>query len=153
MYPQAQCPSSFDPYSPLTPFSPPLVPMHHRRCLPRGGRRYSQRRRTEHRGRYSAACRRAGRVEIGYWIHASYVGQGLATAVARLLTAAAFSVPGITHVEIAVSCSHAFILVRSYLRTSRSPRGWRCRMRDYAVLLDCRRNSKIVTVYDSSYGE
>lgn len=39
-------------------------------------------------------------LEMGYWVHASRVGQGLATAVARLLTDAAFSVPGITHVEI-----------------------------------------------------
>jgi ribosomal-protein-serine acetyltransferase len=39
-------------------------------------------------------------LEIGYWVHPSYVGHGVATAVARLLTDAAFSVPGITHVEI-----------------------------------------------------
>ena len=39
-------------------------------------------------------------LELGYWVHTSYVGHGLATTVARLLTDAAFSVPGITHVEI-----------------------------------------------------
>jgi hypothetical protein len=52
-----------------------------------------------------------------------------------------------------VSCAHAFSLVRSYLRTNHSPRGWRCRKRPYAVLLDCRRDAKIITVYDTSYGE
>ncbi len=39
-------------------------------------------------------------LEIGYWVHPSFTGRGLATAVARLLTDAAFSVPGIAHVEI-----------------------------------------------------
>ena len=42
----------------------------------------------------------ASGLEMGYWVHASYVGQGIGTAVARLLTDAAFSVPGITRVEI-----------------------------------------------------
>lgn len=39
-------------------------------------------------------------LEIGYWVHPSFTGRGVATAVARLLTDAAFSVPGIAHVEI-----------------------------------------------------
>lgn len=39
-------------------------------------------------------------LEIGYWIHPSFTGRGMATAVARLLIDAAFSVPGIAHVEI-----------------------------------------------------
>ncbi len=39
-------------------------------------------------------------LEIGYWIHPSFTGRGLATTVARMLTDVAFSVPGITHVEI-----------------------------------------------------
>lgn len=41
-----------------------------------------------------------GGLEIGYWIHAAFVRRGLATRAARLLTDGAFSVPGITHVEI-----------------------------------------------------
>lgn len=39
-------------------------------------------------------------LEIGYWLHPSYTGRGLATTVVRLLTDAALSVPGISHVEI-----------------------------------------------------
>lgn len=39
-------------------------------------------------------------LEIGYWLHPAFTGRGLATAVARLLTDAAFSAPGVTHVEI-----------------------------------------------------
>jgi ribosomal-protein-serine acetyltransferase len=41
-----------------------------------------------------------GGLEIGYWIHAAYLRRGLATRAARLLTDAAFTVPGITRVEI-----------------------------------------------------
>lgn len=41
-----------------------------------------------------------GALEIGYWIHPALTRQGLATTVARLLTDAAFSVPGIERVEI-----------------------------------------------------
>ena len=46
--------------------------------------------------------RRAGpsTLEIGYWLHPSFTGQGLATTVARLLTDAAFALPGIEQVEI-----------------------------------------------------
>jgi ribosomal-protein-serine acetyltransferase len=39
-------------------------------------------------------------LELGYWIHPKFVGQGIATTAARLLTDAAFTVPGITYVEI-----------------------------------------------------
>lgn len=39
-------------------------------------------------------------LEIGYWIDRDHVGRGLATRVSRLLTTAAFAVPGITVVEI-----------------------------------------------------
>jgi RimJ/RimL family protein N-acetyltransferase len=41
-----------------------------------------------------------GVLEIGYWIHAAFLRRGLATTAARLLTDAAFSVPGIAGVEI-----------------------------------------------------
>jgi ribosomal-protein-serine acetyltransferase len=39
-------------------------------------------------------------LEIGYWTHPAFVRRGIATTVARLLTAAAFSVAGIERVEI-----------------------------------------------------
>lgn len=39
-------------------------------------------------------------LEVGYWIHADHVRQGFATEIARVLTDAALSVPGITRVEI-----------------------------------------------------
>jgi RimJ/RimL family protein N-acetyltransferase len=39
-------------------------------------------------------------LEIGYWIHVDHAGRGLATEVARALTAAAFGVPGIERVRI-----------------------------------------------------
>jgi RimJ/RimL family protein N-acetyltransferase len=39
-------------------------------------------------------------LEIGYWLHPSFTGRGLATRAARLLAAGAFTVDGITHVEI-----------------------------------------------------
>jgi ribosomal-protein-serine acetyltransferase len=41
-----------------------------------------------------------GGLEIGYWIHPSFLRRGLATRTARLLTDAAFAVPGIDRVEI-----------------------------------------------------
>lgn len=41
-----------------------------------------------------------GVLELGYWIHSSFTRRGCATAVARLLTDTAFSVPGIAAVEI-----------------------------------------------------
>lgn len=41
-----------------------------------------------------------GGLEIGYWVHVDHVGQGVATAVARAATAAAFTVAGIDRVEI-----------------------------------------------------
>jgi RimJ/RimL family protein N-acetyltransferase len=39
-------------------------------------------------------------LEIGYWIHPAFLRRGLATAAARLLTDAAFTVPCVRHVEI-----------------------------------------------------
>lgn len=39
-------------------------------------------------------------LELGYWVHARFTRRGLATAAARVLTDAAFALPGITHVEI-----------------------------------------------------
>ena len=56
-------------------------------------------------GRVAGSCglhRRRGprTLEIGYWIHVSFTRRGLATAVARILTDAAFTVRGIDHVEI-----------------------------------------------------
>ncbi|HEX6854345.1 MAG TPA: GNAT family N-acetyltransferase [Streptosporangiaceae bacterium] len=41
-----------------------------------------------------------GGLEIGYWVHAGHVRRGLATAAAAALTAEAFTLPGITRVEI-----------------------------------------------------
>lgn len=56
-------------------------------------------------GRIAGGCglhRRIGPggLEIGYWIHPAFTRRGLATASARLLTDAAFTVPGIERVEI-----------------------------------------------------
>lgn len=48
--------------------------------------------------------RTAGRpdvLEIGYWVHVDYAGQGIATETAEALTEAAFALPGTTAVEIA----------------------------------------------------
>jgi RimJ/RimL family protein N-acetyltransferase len=39
-------------------------------------------------------------LEIGYWLHPAFVGRGIATTAARLLTDAAFSFPEISRVEI-----------------------------------------------------
>lgn len=39
-------------------------------------------------------------LEIGYWVHVDHAGRGIATEVARALTTAAFTVPGITEVRI-----------------------------------------------------
>ena len=41
-----------------------------------------------------------GALEIGYWVHAGHHRQGLATAAAAALTAEAFTLPGISRVEI-----------------------------------------------------
>jgi len=41
-----------------------------------------------------------GAFEIGYWVHVDAVRRGLATEASRLLTHAAFAVPGIERVEI-----------------------------------------------------
>jgi RimJ/RimL family protein N-acetyltransferase len=39
-------------------------------------------------------------LEIGYWVHVDRIGRGLATEVARALTGAAFTIPGIERVRI-----------------------------------------------------
>jgi ribosomal-protein-serine acetyltransferase len=44
--------------------------------------------------------RGSGALEIGYWTHPAFLRRGIATAAARLLTDAAFTVPGIEVVEI-----------------------------------------------------
>jgi RimJ/RimL family protein N-acetyltransferase len=41
-----------------------------------------------------------GALEIGYWIHAGHINQGLATSVAAALTKVAFEVNGVDRVEI-----------------------------------------------------
>lgn len=41
-----------------------------------------------------------GGLEIGYWVHPDYTGRGVATGAAGALTAAAFALPGVDHVEI-----------------------------------------------------
>jgi ribosomal-protein-serine acetyltransferase len=56
-------------------------------------------------GRVAGSCglhRRLGphALEIGYWIHVDFLRRGLATRAARLLTDAAFALPGIERVEI-----------------------------------------------------
>jgi len=44
--------------------------------------------------------RGADDVEIGYWIHAGHINQGLATEAAAALTRVAFEINGVPHVEI-----------------------------------------------------
>jgi RimJ/RimL family protein N-acetyltransferase len=39
-------------------------------------------------------------LEIGYWIHVDFIGQGLATTISAMLTDAAFAQPGIERVQI-----------------------------------------------------
>jgi ribosomal-protein-serine acetyltransferase len=39
-------------------------------------------------------------LEIGYWVHRAHIRKGYATEIARALTSAAFTVPGIDRVEI-----------------------------------------------------
>jgi ribosomal-protein-serine acetyltransferase len=41
-----------------------------------------------------------GGLEMGYWVHPAFTGQGVATAASAALTAAAFAQPDIDHVEI-----------------------------------------------------
>ena len=43
---------------------------------------------------------RAHTLEIGYWVHVDHLQKGYATEMARILTSAAFTVPGIERVEI-----------------------------------------------------
>ena len=42
----------------------------------------------------------SGGLEIGYWVHPSWTGRGVATAAAAALTDAALALPGIDRVEI-----------------------------------------------------
>jgi ribosomal-protein-serine acetyltransferase len=56
-------------------------------------------------GRVVGGCglhRRIARngLELGYWVHPYFTRRGFATTAARLLTDTAFTLPGITHVEI-----------------------------------------------------
>jgi RimJ/RimL family protein N-acetyltransferase len=46
-------------------------------------------------------------LEVGYWVHVDHAGRGLATEVARALTTAAFTVPGIERVRIQCSDDNA----------------------------------------------
>jgi RimJ/RimL family protein N-acetyltransferase len=46
-------------------------------------------------------------LEVGYWIHASRIGQGLATEVTAALTRVAFEVSGVDRVEIRVDPANA----------------------------------------------
>jgi ribosomal-protein-serine acetyltransferase len=41
-----------------------------------------------------------GGLEIGYWVHPSFTGRGVATSASAALTEAAFGLPGIDQVEI-----------------------------------------------------
>jgi ribosomal-protein-serine acetyltransferase len=41
-----------------------------------------------------------GGLEIGYWVHPAFTGRGVATSAAAALTEAAFTLPGVEHVEI-----------------------------------------------------
>jgi RimJ/RimL family protein N-acetyltransferase len=56
-----------------------------------------------------------GSLEIGYWVHAGYQRRGIATASARLLTDAAFALPGVHRVEI--HCDEANIASAGVPRT------------------------------------
>jgi ribosomal-protein-serine acetyltransferase len=56
-------------------------------------------------GKYAGGCGLHDRIgpagrEIGYWVRASLVGQGIATEAARQLTEQALAIPGVDHVEI-----------------------------------------------------
>jgi RimJ/RimL family protein N-acetyltransferase len=55
-------------------------------------------------GQVAGGCglhrRDPGTLEIGYWIHSSFLRRGLATAASALLTDAALGITGIDHVEI-----------------------------------------------------
>jgi RimJ/RimL family protein N-acetyltransferase len=41
-----------------------------------------------------------GTLEIGYWVHSSHTGRGVATAAARALTDTALALPGVVRTEI-----------------------------------------------------
>ncbi|WP_426365358.1 GNAT family N-acetyltransferase [Streptomyces sp. E-08] len=47
-----------------------------------------------------------GAIEIGYWLHPSVTGRGLATRAARALVEQAFRLPGVTTVEIVHDVAH-----------------------------------------------
>ncbi|MFD8209796.1 GNAT family N-acetyltransferase [Streptomyces sp. NPDC059695] len=47
-----------------------------------------------------------GTIEIGYWLHPSATGRGLATRAARALVEQAFRLPGVTAVEIVHDVAH-----------------------------------------------
>ena len=66
-----------------------------------------RRRRARDRGRRGGGGRQraasapgADALEIGYWLRPGFVGRGIVTTAARLLTTAAFTVDGIERVEI-----------------------------------------------------
>ena len=67
-----------------------------------------------------------GGIEIGYWLHPAYTGQGLATQAASLLTGAAFELPDVDRVEIhhdAANDRSAAIPKRlGFVEISRAPR-------------------------------
>ncbi|SRR5216683_3075923 len=50
---------------------------------------------------------RQGGIEIGYWIHADYAGQGNGTAAARALTGVALALPDVRWVEIHCDAANA----------------------------------------------
>jgi len=70
-------------------------------------------------------------LEIGYWVHSAHTGRGYATKAAAALTTAAFSLPGITVVEIhhdranvaseGVPRKLGFTLVEEYPRAAAAP--------------------------------
>lgn len=39
-------------------------------------------------------------LEIGYWVHPAFTGQGFATRAAQALTTLGLSLPGVSHIEI-----------------------------------------------------
>jgi RimJ/RimL family protein N-acetyltransferase len=70
-------------------------------------------------------------LEIGYWVHAAYTRRGYATAAAAALTATAFTLPGISVVEIhhdranlaseGVPRKLGYTLVEEYPRAAAAP--------------------------------
>lgn len=68
----------------------------------------------------------AGGIEVGYWLHPSYTGHGLATRAAWLLTGTAFELPDMDRVEIhhdAANVRSAAVPSRlGFVEISRAPR-------------------------------